>query len=60
MHEPVGEVRDRLPAGPAHFVSRSPNSVTRGWPRSALYVLLALVAVAAVTAVVAAAIIDRS
>ena len=56
-------MRDRLPASPAHFVSRSPNSVTvtgREWPRSALYVLLALVAVAAVTAVVAVAIIDRS
>jgi hypothetical protein len=59
--EPVGKVRDGRPAGPAHFVSRSPTPVTaREWPRWALYVLLALVAVAAVMAIVAAAIIDSS
>ena len=57
-HEPVVEVQEGRPAGPAHLVSRSPVT-GRGWPRWALYVVFALVVVAAVAAVVAAAIIDR-
>jgi hypothetical protein len=62
-HEPIEEVRESPPRGPAHFVggARSPGLATgRGWPRWVLYAVLALVAVAAVTAVVVAAITDSS
>ena len=61
VQEPVGEVWEGPPAGPAHLASRSPTPVTgREWPRWALYAALALVVIAAVMAIVAAAVIDSS
>ena len=62
-HEPIEELGDSPPAGPAHFMSgaRLPDLATeKAWRRWVVYAVLALMALAAVTAVVAAAITDSS